>query len=67
LVGGISDRHFGQVEWTVKSPPRHLLDVLGEDFPESEVREALNTFCDARLMLSEGDKFLSLAIPANQN
>jgi ribosomal peptide maturation radical SAM protein 1 len=50
--------------WSVR---RHLLDVLGEDFPESEVREALNTFCDARLMLSEGDKFLSLAIPANQN
>ena len=46
---------------------RHLQDVLGEDFPESDVRDALNTFCDSRLMISEDGKFLSLAIPANQN
>jgi len=51
--------------------PRQVAEQLtsaGEgNFGEEEVREALDEFCGARLMLSEDDKYLSLAIPANPN
>jgi ribosomal peptide maturation radical SAM protein 1 len=57
----------GDAARSAGSVRRYLLDARGEDFPESEVRDALSTFCDARLMLSEDDKFLSLAIPTNHS
>jgi ribosomal peptide maturation radical SAM protein 1 len=36
-------------------------------FSVAEVRDAMDTFCRGRLMLSEDDKYLSLAIPLNPN
>jgi ribosomal peptide maturation radical SAM protein 1 len=52
--------------------PRHIVEHLHEsaekhDFSEKEVRDAMDEFCRAQLMLSEDDKYLSLAIPSNPN
>lgn len=56
----------GDAVRTPKNVRRHLLDATGLEVTEDEVRAALETFCDARLMLGEDDKFLSLALPVNQ-
>ena len=39
----------------------------GCDYPVEEVREALDEYCRARLMLSEDGRYLSLALPSNPN
>ncbi|GHO82600.1 RiPP maturation radical SAM C-methyltransferase [Dictyobacter formicarum] len=39
----------------------------GQQFPQNEIRGALDVFCQAGLMLSEEGKYFSLAIPANPN
>lgn len=39
----------------------------GYDYPVEEVREALDEFCRARLMVAEDGRYLSLAIPSNPN
>ena len=46
----------------------HLRNSLeGYLFPVEEVRDALDEFCRARLMVGEDGKYLSLAIPLNPN
>lgn len=45
----------------------HLRECGGADFPLDDVREALQEFCDAGLMLTEDDKFLALPLPVNPN
>jgi len=52
--------------------PRQVVDYLQQspekyDFSEEEVRDALNEYCSGRLMISEDDKYFSLAIPSNPN
>lgn len=37
------------------------------DFSEEEVRDAMDEYCHGRLMISEDDKYFSLAIPSNPN
>lgn len=37
------------------------------EYAEDDVREALDDFCRARLMVGESDKYLALAIPSNPN
>jgi ribosomal peptide maturation radical SAM protein 1 len=44
-----------------------LHELRQEAFTIEELREALDEFCSARLMLKEGDLYLSLAIPRNPN
>lgn len=52
--------------------PRQLAEHLHQQMPElasdeDEVREALDLFCERQLMLSEDDRYLSLALPLNPN
>jgi hypothetical protein len=37
------------------------------DFSQGEVRDAMDEFCTGRLMISEDDRYFSLAIPSNPN
>jgi hypothetical protein len=50
----------GVAEHLQQSPERY-------DFAEEDVRDAMDEFCNRRLMISEDDKYFSLAIPANPN
>jgi ribosomal peptide maturation radical SAM protein 1 len=43
----------------------HLAAVTGRAYAEEEVRGALDGFCDARLMVGEGGRFLGLPLPAS--
>ena len=50
----------------------HVAQRLNDEHPdvpfeEEEVREALDLFCAKKLMLSESDRYLSLALPLNPN
>jgi ribosomal peptide maturation radical SAM protein 1 len=52
--------------------PKHVAEYLRKtperyEFSEEEVRDAMDEFCHARLMLSEEGRYLSLAIPSNPN
>lgn len=52
--------------------PKHVTECLRQgsenyDFTEDEVRDAMDEFCSGRLMISEDDKYFSLAIPSNPN
>ena len=52
--------------------PRQVIEHLqqspqGYDFTEQDVRDALDEYCLAQLMLTEDDKYFSLAIPSNPN
>jgi ribosomal peptide maturation radical SAM protein 1 len=48
------------VEHLLQSPERY-------EFSEEDVRETLDEFCRGRLMVSEDDKYFSLAVPSNPN
>lgn len=53
---------------TPKQVAQHLKQSAEEyDFEEGEVRDALDEFCRGRLMVTEDDKYFSLAIPSNPN
>jgi hypothetical protein len=41
-----------------------LMEKLNLDIPEEDIREALDKFCERGLMIKEGDRYLSLALPA---
>ena len=52
--------------------PRQVVEHLRQspekyDFSEEEVRDAMDEYCHGRLMVSEDDKYFSLAIPSNPN
>lgn len=52
--------------------PRQVVQYLRElpekyDFDEREVRDAMDEYCAAALMVSEDDKYFSLAVPSNPN
>jgi ribosomal peptide maturation radical SAM protein 1 len=52
--------------------PRQVVQYLRElpekyDFDEREVREAMDEYCGAALMISEDGKYFSLAVPSNPN
>jgi ribosomal peptide maturation radical SAM protein 1 len=51
----------------VRTVTAHLLETTGEAFAPEDVRETLAAFCDAGLMVGEGDRFLSLPLPANRH
>lgn len=53
--------------YTPEQVRRLLLESTAEDYSCEELREAMDEFCRARLMVSEEDKYLSLAIPRNPN
>lgn len=46
---------------------QRMLELRHEEFTAEEVRDALDEFCKARLMLKEDNLYLSLAIPRNPN
>jgi len=69
---------FGPLAWmydfcvetmhSVEQVTEHLRNAPeGYEFSTEEVRDTLDEFCRARLMLSEDGKYLSLAIPSNPN
>lgn len=52
--------------------PKQVAECLRQgsenyDFTEDEVRDAMEEFCRGRLMISEDDRYFSLAIPSNPN
>jgi ribosomal peptide maturation radical SAM protein 1 len=52
--------------------PRQVAAYLRElpeqyDFEEGEVRDAMDEYCSAALMISEDDRYFSLAVPSNPN
>jgi len=51
----------------VRAVTDHLLETTGEAFSPDDVRETLEAFCDAGLMVGEADRFLSLPLPANSH
>jgi hypothetical protein len=51
----------------VRAVTAHLLATTGETFPPDDVRETLESFCDAGLMVGEADRFLSLPLPENRH
>lgn len=70
----ISGANAWLYEACVEAPqsPRILAERLNAETPgldasEDEVRETLDLFCDNRLMLTEKDRYLSLALPLNPN
>jgi ribosomal peptide maturation radical SAM protein 1 len=69
----IFDGALGDVYEYCVEAPRSAADTLayvasrGRQHSISEVRDTLNEFCDAGLMISEQGRFLSLALPSNLN
>jgi hypothetical protein len=56
---------------TMRTPDQvaaHLLTLSAEhQYPADEIRQSLDAFCGKRLMLTENDKYLGLALPSNPN
>lgn len=53
---------------TPKQVVEHLRQAPEQyDFSEDEVRDAMDEYCNGRLMVSEDDKYFSLAVPTNPN
>jgi hypothetical protein len=52
---------------SVEQVRSHLVQTTGDNFTSDELREVLDEFCAARLMVSEDGSYLSLAIPKNPN
>jgi hypothetical protein len=53
---------------TPRQVVEHLRQSPGKyDYSEEDVRDAMDEYCDGRLMISEDDKYFSLAIPSNPN
>lgn len=60
--------HCVETPRTVAQLSAHLSQIPGErKYEDEEIREAMDEFCEARLMLSEGGKYFSLALPSNPN
>jgi ribosomal peptide maturation radical SAM protein 1 len=70
-VTGVNANIYEYCTDTIRSPGQvaeYLLQLSPElAFELVDVREALDEFCRARLMLGEDDKYLALALPSNPN
>jgi len=70
-VTGLNALIYEHCVETMRTPGQvadHLRTVKADyDFPQTEVRGALDEFSRARLMLDEDDRYLSLAQPLNPN
>ncbi|MRW93287.1 RiPP maturation radical SAM protein 1 [Duganella sp. FT80W] len=70
-ISGVNAEIYTYCSETMRSPAQvadHLLTLSDDNqFELADIRDALDEFCGAGLMLGEDDKYLSLALPANPN
>ena len=72
-ISRFNDKVQGLIFDPTQLAPTYPESMITRPFPfnayysEDEVRETLDLFCDNRLMLTEKDRYLSLALPLNPN